>query len=314
MSGGAAFRAFLEMIKFEHSIFALPYAMVGMIWATEHRSDFYPYPPVGSSFTGWPGWKTFILILVAMVSCRTLAMTYNRIADRDIDAKNVRTKMRAIPSGLLKMKQVTVYFWVSVLIFFFAAASLNWLTLALSPIAAFVTLFYSRTKRFTWLCHLWLGASLGIAPCASWIAVNASLAWIAVNAYLAWIPIALFFAVMFWTAGFDVIYALQDAEFDKQNNLQSIPARFGVPKALSISRLFHVLSVAALTIAFWLAGAGVVGWIGVLFAAGMLAYEQSLVKPNDLSKVNLAFFTLNGFISVGVFVFVLIDHLLRRSA
>lgn len=290
MSGGAAFRAFLEMIKFEHSIFALPYAMVGMIWATP---------------TGWPGWKTFILILIAMVSCRTLAMTYNRIADRDIDAKNARTKTRAIPAGLLKLKQVTIYFWVSVFIFFFAAASLNWLTLALSPIAAFVTVFYSRTKRFTWLCHLWLGASLGIAPCASWIAVNASLAWI---------PIALFFAVMFWTAGFDVIYALQDAEFDKQNNLQSIPARFGVPKALSISRLFHVLSVAALTIAFWLAGAGVVGWIGVLFAAGMLAYEQSLVKPNDLSKVNLAFFTLNGFISVGVFVFVLIDHLLRRSA
>lgn len=290
MSGGAAFRAFLEMIKFEHSIFALPYAMVGMIWATP---------------TGWPGWKTFLLILIAMVSCRTLAMNYNRIADRDIDAKNARTKTRAIPAGLLKLKQVTIYFWVSVFIFFFAAASLNWLTLALSPIAAFVTVFYSRTKRFTWLCHLWLGASLGIAPCASWIAVNASLAWI---------PIALFFAVMFWTAGFDVIYALQDAEFDKQNNLQSIPARFGVPKALNISRLFHVLSVFSLAIAFWLAGAGIVGWVGVLFAAGMLAYEQSLVKPNDLSKVNLAFFTLNGFISVGVFVFVLIDHLVRRSA
>jgi 4-hydroxybenzoate polyprenyltransferase len=290
LKGGAAFRAFLEMIKFEHSIFALPYAMIGMIWATP---------------SGWPGWRTFVLIVVAMVSCRTLAMTYNRIADRDIDAKNVRTKSRAIPSGLLELRQVTLYFWISVLVFFFAAAALNTLTLILSPVAAFVTVFYSRTKRFTWLCHLWLGASLGIAPCASWIAVNGSLALV---------PILLFCTVMFWTAGFDIIYALQDADFDRKNGLHSIPARFGVPTALMISRSFHLLSIVFLGVAMALNQVGVFGWLGVFFAALMLGYEQSLVKPSDLSKVNLAFFTLNGFISVGVFVFVLVDHLVRRVA
>lgn len=278
------------MIKFEHSIFALPYAMIGMIWSTP---------------SGWPGWRVFLLILVAMVSCRTLAMTYNRIADRDIDAKNVRTKSRAIPSGLLQLKQVTIYFWISVLVFFFAAAALNTLTLILCPVAAFVTVFYSRTKRFTWLCHLWLGASLGIAPCAAWIAVTGQLAVL---------PILLFCTVMFWTAGFDIIYALQDAEFDRENGLHSIPARFGVSKALNISRGFHVASILFLGSAVALANVGLFGWLAVLFAGVMLAYEQSLVKPGDLSKVNLAFFTLNGFISVGVFVFVLVDHLVRRAA
>ncbi|MBI1334529.1 MAG: UbiA family prenyltransferase [Armatimonadetes bacterium] len=286
-SGWKAFRAFLEMIKFEHSIFALPYAMIAMIWASP---------------SGWPGLRVFLLILVAMVSCRTAAMTYNRIADRDIDAKNDRTKMRAIPSGLLSLRTVNLYFYASIILFLGAAAMLNSLTLILSPIALFVTIFYSRTKRFTWLCHYWLGLSLGIAPSAAWIAVKGDLSWP---------PIFLTLAVLLWTAGFDIIYALQDEEFDRENGLRSIPARFGRKTALIVSRLSHLFAVVFLVQAFAMEPITWVGWLGVIFAGVMLTYEQSLVKPNDLSRVNFAFFTLNGCISVGVFVFVLIDRLIR---
>lgn len=286
-SGLKAFRVFLEMIKFEHSIFALPYAMIAMIWASP---------------TGWPGWKVFLLILVAMVSCRTAAMAYNRISDRDIDAVNDRTKMRAIPAGLLSLRQVNLYFFASVVVFLIAAACLNLLTLVLSPVALFVTIFYSRTKRFTWLCHYWLGLSLGIAPAAAWIAVQGTLSLP---------PIFLTLAVLFWTAGFDIIYALQDEEFDNANGLHSVPAKFGRTKALAISRLSHVVSIVFLVLAFAMQPISWVGWLGVIFAGVMLTYEQSLVKPNDLSRVNFAFFTLNGCISAGVFAFVLIDRLLR---
>lgn len=286
-TGWKAFRVFLEMIKFEHSVFALPYAMIAMIWASP---------------SGWPGFRVFLLILLAMVSCRTAAMTYNRIADRDIDAVNDRTKMRAIPSGLLNLRQVNLYFYVSIIIFLAASASLNTLTLVLSPVALFVTIFYSRTKRFTWLCHYWLGLSLGIAPAAAWIAVQGTLTWP---------PIFLTLAVLFWTAGFDIIYALQDDEFDKANGLQSIPARFGRKRALAISRLSHLFAIVFLVLAFSMIPITWIGWLSPVFAALMLTYEQSLVKSDDLSRVNFAFFTLNGCISVGVFAFVLIDRLMR---
>ena len=276
------------MIKFEHSVFALPYAMIGMIWASP---------------SGWPGWRVFLLILLAMVTCRTAAMTYNRIADRDIDAVNDRTKTRAMPAGLLSLRTTNLYFYASMILFIFAAASLNTVTLVLSPIALFVTVFYSRTKRFTWLCHYWLGLSLGIAPSA---------AWIAVTGHLTWTPIFLTLAVLFWTAGFDIIYALQDEDFDRENKLFSIPAKFGRAKALLTSRLSHVLAGIFLLLAFVFSGAGATAFAGVGFAFAMLIYEQSLVKLNDLSKVNFAFFTLNGCISIGVFVFVLADRLVRR--
>ena len=275
------------MIKFEHSVFALPYALIGMMWATP----------------GFPGWRTFLLILVAMVSCRTAAMTYNRIADRDIDARNERTAKRAIPAGLLSLRTTNLYFFGSIVLFFLATGLLNTTTLVLSPLAIFITVFYSRTKRFTWLCHFWLGMSLGIAPAAAWIAVTGKLAIV---------PLLLFGAVTFWTAGFDIIYALQDEEFDRQNGLHSVPAKFGKVKALQISRASHCVSLFLLGLALGMYGVGVVGLIAGLFAAGMLIYEQSLVKPNDLSKVNMAFFTLNGCISVGVFVLLLVDHLVRR--
>jgi len=289
--GARAFRVYLEMIKVEHSIFALPFAMIGMMWGTRFTSS-----------TPWPGARIFIWIVVAMVSCRSAAMAYNRIADRDIDAVNPRTKMRAIPAGMLQLKQVNLFFYGSCLLFFGACAMLNPLALALSPVALGVTLFYSITKRFTPLCHFVLGLSLGIAPSASWIASTGKLAWPI-------IPITL--AVVFWTGGFDIIYALQDDEFDREHGLRSLPQTLGRPRALMVSRVSHFLAVCSLIAGGVMVHAGVAWFIGVGMAGGLLFYEQSMVKPNDLSRVNMAFFTLNGFVSLGLFAFALIDQLLR---
>jgi len=289
--GTRAFRVYLEMIKVEHSIFALPFALIGMMWGTRYELH-----------TAWPGWRTFLLIVVAMVSCRSAAMAYNRIADRDIDAINPRTKMRAIPAGMLQLRQVNLFFYGSCAIFFGACALLNPLALGLSPIALGVTLFYSVTKRFTPLCHFVLGLSLGIAPSAAWIASTGKLA-------LPIIPITL--AVACWTAGFDIIYALQDDEFDRDHGLKSLPQTLGRPKALMVSRISHLCAIAFLGAGGIMVHAGPIWFVGVVFAAGLLGYEQSLVSPDDLSKVNMAFFTLNGFVSLGMFVFALADQLFR---
>ncbi len=291
VSGMRALRVYLEMIKFEHSIFALPFAMIGMMWGS-----------AAATGKAWPGGWIFTWIVVAMVSCRSAAMAFNRIADRDIDALNPRTKTRAIPAGILQLRQVNLFFFASCALFFVAAALLNPLALALSPIALGTTLFYSRTKRFTPLCHFVLGLSLGIAPSAAWIGATGKL-------HPAIGPIT--FAVLFWTAGFDIIYALQDEEFDRANGLRSLPETLGRAKALSVSRVSHVLAVAFLALGGAMIGAGLFWWIGVAFAAALLTYEQSLVRPDDLSRVNLAFFTLNGFVSLGVFAFALLDQVTR---
>lgn len=288
--GLQAFRTYLEMIKFEHSVFALPFAMVGMVWASVWEGD-----------KGWPGLPVFLLIVLCMVSARAAAMAYNRIVDRDIDAINPRTKGRAIPAGLLTLRQSSLFFYASCVVFFVGAALLNTLTLVLSPIALFTVLFYSHTKRFTPLSHFVLGASLGISPAAAWAAVSGSLAWPVLFVSL---------GVLFWTAGFDIIYSLQDEEFDRANDLRSLPAAIGKKEALATSRVCHGLAVAFLGLSCWLIGAGPWAWVGVLVAATALAYEQSLVRPDDLSRVDLAFFTLNGFVSLGFFVFVLVDVVL----
>ncbi|HWA84196.1 MAG TPA: UbiA-like polyprenyltransferase [Fimbriimonadaceae bacterium] len=288
----SALSIYLEMIKFEHSIFALPFAMIGMMWGSQIAFK-----------TAWPGGWIFAWIVVAMVSCRSAAMAFNRIADRHIDAENPRTKMRAIPAGLLKLKQVNLFFFASCALFIFAAAMLNPLALALSPVALGVTLFYSVTKRFTPLCHFVLGLSLGIAPAAAWIAATGKLDW-------AILPIT--FAVVFWTGGFDIIYALQDEDFDREHGLRSLPVSLGKARALTVSRISHVLAVACLALGGYLVHAGPTYFLGVAFAAGLLGYEQSLVKPTDLSRVDMAFFTLNGFVSMGVFAFALADVLIRH--
>ncbi|MEZ5163546.1 MAG: UbiA-like polyprenyltransferase [Fimbriimonadaceae bacterium] len=209
--GWEAFRVFLEMVKIEHSIFALPFALVGMCWGSIYA--------FGST---WPGWSIFFWIVVAMVSCRTAAMAFNRIADREIDAKNPRTKMRAIPACLLSLRHANLYFYGACILFFVAAWMLNPLALMLSPLALGITLFYSITKRFTPLCHVVLGASLGIAPAAAFIAVTGKFE-----------PaiFLLFFAVMFWTAGFDILYSLQDEQFDHEQGLRSMPQTLGVTKS-----------------------------------------------------------------------------------
>jgi 4-hydroxybenzoate polyprenyltransferase len=288
--GWGAFRAYLEMIKFEHSIFALPFAMIGMMWG---------------STGGWPGWMKFGLIIGAMVTCRSAAMAFNRIADRKIDSENPRTKLRAIPAGLLSLKQANLFFYGSIILFFLCAWGLNPLAFALSPVALIVTLGYSLTKRFTPLCHFVLGLSLGIAPAA---------AFIGASGVLQPVILPLVFAVMFWTAGFDIIYALQDEEFDRERGLRSVPETLGRRRALVVSRVCHILAVGLLATGVFMAGRGTFAWVGVGFAAALLAYEQSLVKPDDLSRVNLAFFTLNGFVSMGVFVFILIDQITRGAA
>lgn len=286
MRGWCALRTYLEMIKFEHSIFALPFAMLGMMWATD----------------GWPGGATIGWIILAMVSCRSAAMAYNRIADREIDAKNPRTAKRAIPAGLIRLGQANLFLFISCVLFFLASAMLNRLTLILSPVALGVTLIYSQTKRWTPLCHFVLGLCLGIAPAAAWIGVTGKLA-----------PTALLLVagVMCWTAGFDIIYSLQDDDFDRSNGLRSLPETLGRKNALLVSRMCHIAAIACLVCAGLTHDAGLWYFIGIGLAACLLIYEQNLVRPDDLSKVDLSFFTLNGFVSIGVFAFAWIDILLR---
>lgn len=285
--GLASVRVYLEMIKIEHSIFALPFAMIGMMWGS-----------ISAFNSPWPGWRIFLLIVLAMVSCRAAAMAWNRIVDRDIDARNERTKLRAIPSGLLSLQRATLYFLVSAVVFLISAAMLNPLTLILSPVALLVTLGYSYTKRVTPLCHFVLGLSLGIAPAAAWIAVTGKFDPVI-------LPIV--FAVMFWTSGFDIIYALQDEEFDRAERLRSLPESVGKANALLISRGCHLLAIVCLLVFAGISTSGLLTYIGIGFAAALLVYEQSLVRPDDLSRVNLAFFTLNGIVSIVLFAFIFCD-------
>ena len=290
--GLQGFKTFLEMIKVEHSVFALPFAFIGMMLGSLERYN-----------TPFPGWRTVALIVVAMVAARSAAMAYNRIADRDIDAVNPRTKARAIPAGLLSLGTANLYLYGSVVVFLAATALLNPLAFALSPVALLVTLGYSATKRFTPMCHFVLGLSLGIAPAAAWIAVTGRF-------HPAVLPFTL--AVLLWTAGFDIIYSLQDEQFDRENGLRSLPQTVGIAKALTVSRVCHVLAVAALLIGCGLSGLGGLSAYGVAFVATLLMYEQSMVSPSDLSRVNVAFFTVNGFVSIGFFLFVLADLVMRK--
>lgn len=274
--------ALMRMIKVEHSIFALPFAMVGMLYAAG----------------GFPGWRVFLLILVAMVSARSAGMAFNRLVDHQLDALNPRTNKRELVTGAISRRKAWAFFAVSVALFLFAAALLNSLSLALAPVALVVLLGYSYTKRFTSLCHLFVGLSLGIAPVGAWVAVRGTLD----PAPFWWLG-----AITFWTAGFDILYALQDEEFDRANGVHSLVVRFGRAKAIAVSRLFHVATVVLLTVAGAAVGAGIPYLLGVIFVMGLLMVEQSLVAPDDLSRIDAAFFTVNGWVSVGFMVFALVD-------
>jgi 4-hydroxybenzoate polyprenyltransferase len=281
-------RVTLEMIKWEHSIFALPFALCGAMLAAG----------------GFPSPNQLLWIIVAMVAARSAAMAFNRWADAAIDAANPRTSSRALPAGNLSAAFVVTFVVVSSGIFILAASQLNRLTLLLSPVALAVLLLYSYTKRVTRWSHLVLGFALGIAPAAAWIAVRGTLD-----------PriLLLTAAVTFWVGGFDVLYACQDFDFDCQAGLHSVPRYFGIPAALWVARAFHLIMVfllVALLISF---GLGMWAGVGVLAVILLLVYEHSLVRADDLSKLNAAFFTMNGVISVLFFVFVAADLLLRKT-
>jgi len=284
-------RVFLDMIKFEHTIFALPFAYIGMVlaWAERGMLD----APIDWGTLLWQ----FVWITVAMAAARTAAMAFNRAIDAEIDARNPRTANRPIQKGEISKNAVWLAGFISLGVFLFAAWMLNTFVLMLAPLAMVGLVGYAYTKRLTWLCHLWLGVVDGAAAAGAWAAVTASLA----NP----IPWLLWAAVAVWIAGFDLIYACQDVEVDRREGLHSIPARFGIPAALRLAKIFHVLTVLLLAGVGVLAGLGWLYWLGLVIVAGLLIYEHSLVKPDDLSKVNLAFFTMNGYISVISFLAVL---------
>lgn len=268
----------LEMIKIEHTLFALPFAFLGAVLAAK----------------GIPTAAQILWITLAMVGARSTAMAFNRIADKDYDARNPRTKMRAIPAGALSVSFALVFTVVGAALFLFAAAMLNRLTLLLSPLALASVVLYSYTKRWTMLSHLVLGWCLAIAPTGAWIAVRGSIDSPA--------PLLLSLIVMLWTAGFDVLYACQDYEFDRREGLRSIPARFGIAGSLWISRLLHLGAFGAMVALYFVTHLGVLALVGLIVTGALLVYQHTLVKANDLSRLNAAFFTTNAFVSVILFV------------
>ena len=271
-------RTTLEMIKIEHTLFALPFALLGAILAAR----------------GLPTAVQIVWITLAMLGARSTAMAFNRLADKDYDARNERTKTRAIPAGTLSVVFVWIFTIVAAGLFLLAAAMLNRLTLWLSPIALASIVLYSYTKRWTALSHLVLGWCLSIAPTGAWIAVR--------GAIDSPVPLLLSLIVMLWTAGFDVLYACQDYDFDRREGLYSIPARFGIARSLWISRLLHVGAFAALLALYFLANLGMLTLAGVIATGALLVYQHTLVRADDLSRLNAAFFTTNAFLSVILFL------------
>jgi 4-hydroxybenzoate polyprenyltransferase len=275
-------RTVLEMIKFEHSVFALPFALTGALLAARATRH------------GWPTWQQFVWIIVAMVSARSAAMTINRIVDLRFDRENPRTKQRALATGALSTSFAWTFTLIAIGIFFVAAWRLNPLALKLAPLAIGILFFYSLTKRFTNWSHLFLGFALGISPAAAWIAVTGGLDLR---------MLILCAAVTLWVGGFDVFYACQDVEYDRRAGLYSVPKRFGVANALRIARVMHIGVVVLLS---WLAASLAMpwpAWLGIVVVAALLAYEHSLVKADDLSKLDAAFFTMNGYISMSFLLF-----------
>lgn len=281
------FKVFLEMIKVEHTIFALPFAYLGAFLASR----------------GIPTASDLIWITLAMVGARTAAMSLNRLIDRHIDARNPRTSARAIPSGLLGVGEVYIYTLISFLILGVSAYQLNLLAFKLMPIAMVFLVLYPYTKRFTWACHLVLGIALGLGPLGAWIGVTGQ--W-------ALTPVLLGLGVMLWVAGFDIVYACQDAEFDRREGLHSIPSVFGLTRGLEISTVFHVIAPLLFIIVGVLEGLHWLYFVGIVISIYLLFRQHRIVSARDLSKVGVAFFNLNGYLSVVLFLFSIVDLLLVR--
>ncbi|HZO86921.1 MAG TPA: UbiA-like polyprenyltransferase [Chthonomonadaceae bacterium] len=284
-------RMILDMIKFEHTIFAMPFALISVLLASRSQPH------------GLPPGRTLSWIVLAMVGARSAAMSFNRLADAEIDRQNPRTANRHLPAGLLTSAQVWLFFAAAVVLFEMAAWELNRLCFLLSPLALACVLGYSYTKRFTSLCHLCLGFAIGIAPIGAWLAVTGKFSLI---------PVLLGAIVMLWIGGFDIIYALQDYDFDLRSSVYSLPKALGKARALRISRLMHALMIGLLLAVGLFDGLHAIYFLGVCVVAALIAYEQCLVKPDDLRRVNVAFFTLNGWVSLSLFAFVLLDSLLHR--
>ncbi len=276
---------YLRMIKFSHSVFALPFAFTSALLAAG----------------GIPSWSKILWITLAMVSGRSAAMGLNRVIDRKVDALNPRTFQREIPAGTIKIAEAVIFILVSTLIFLYAAYSLNPLCLKLSPLALAVFVLYPYTKRFTWLSHVVLGIAIAGAPVGAWIALRGTVD-------MEIIPLAL--SVVFWLAGFDVLYALQDVDFDKKSGLRSIPQRFGIRRSLFLARTFHILTWILLLVTAVIFDLGIVFHSGLIVVGMLLVYEHRLVKEDDLSRLNMAFFNMNGYISLTVFIFTLLDFII----
>ncbi len=284
----SATKKYLSLIKFSHTIFAMPFAMIGFFLGVSQHSAF--------SIRRYA--ILFILVILCMIFARSAAMAFNRYLDRAFDAKNPRTAIREIPAGLLKANSVLLFTILNSLLFIACTFFINRICFYLSPVALAVILGYSFTKRFTPLCHLVLGLGLSLAPIGAYLAVTGRFDIL---------PVLFSFAVIFWVSGFDIIYSLQDEEFDKGEGLYSMPSWLGKAKALRVSGLLHLLSAACVIIAGFLGGFGWLYWMGVVVFCGMLIYQHSIVKPNDLRRVNLAFMTANGIASVVFAVFVIAD-------
>ena len=279
---------YLSLIKFSHTIFAMPFALIGFVLGL--RDHFIHQTSVNQV------WLKFVLVLVCMITARSTAMAFNRYLDRHFDKLNPRTAIREIPAGIIKAEKALIFIGINMAIFITATFFINAICFYLSPVALFVILFYSYTKRFTYLCHLVLGIGLSLAPIGAYLAVTGSFDVL---------PLLFSFAVIFWVSGFDIIYALQDIDFDQSQSLYSIPSQWGLKQSLSISRVLHVLSASFVIAAYFVGGFHFLYLFGLLIFIGMLIYQQSIVKPHDLSKVNLAFMTVNGIASIVFSVFVI---------
>jgi 4-hydroxybenzoate polyprenyltransferase len=286
---------YLSLVKFSHTIFAMPFALIGFVLGMAALKNNHNNLQTNEIII------RFCLVLVCMITARSAAMGFNRYLDRHFDQLNPRTAIREIPAGIIKAEKALGFVVLNALIFIGATYFINPICFYLSPVALFVILFYSYTKRFTYLCHLVLGIGLSLAPIGAYLAVTGSFNIL---------PLLFSFAVVFWVSGFDIIYALQDAEFDAAQSLYSMPSHWGGDKALKIARVFHVVSASFIIVAYFI---GVFHWlylIGMMVFIGMLIYQQSIVKPNDLSKVNLAFMTANGIASIVFSIFVITSIIL----
>ncbi|MFD0586901.1 UbiA-like polyprenyltransferase [Paenibacillus sp. GCM10027627] len=285
-------RIILEMIKFEHTVFALPFAFMGALLGAivmENRL---------------PSWAEIGWVALAMFGARSAAMSLNRLIDKAIDFGNPRTKERALPAGLLKSAEVLLFIIVSFGLLLLAAANLDPIAMKLMPVAVFFLVIYSYTKRFTWLCHIVLGLTIALSPLGGWVAVTGQFdaaAWL------------LFGTVALWIAGFDIVYATQDFEYDRNAGLHSIPARFGIAGALWIARSLHIATAVGFIALFWVTELGWMYLLGTLLSIGLLFYQHWMVKPNDLSRVQTAFFGMNGTLSVILFLFTIVDLAVLRS-